>query len=46
VTWLVTDGDGERQVRDFTDVDQGYWFYEDMRKGTGALSVTWEHNSG
>ena len=41
VTWKTYDG--EFHERDFSDVDQGYSFFEDMQKGATAHSVTWEH---
>ena len=31
-------------VRDFTDIDQGYDFYQDLDKASShAYEVTWEH---
>ncbi|KYH45441.1 hypothetical protein AZH51_16065 [Branchiibius sp. NY16-3462-2] len=41
VTWKTYDG--EDHEREFTDIDQGYSFYEDMQKGASAYRVTWEH---
>ena len=41
VTWKTYDG--EDHEREFIDIDQGYSFYEDMRKGASAFRVTWEH---
>lgn len=42
VSWKSID-DGDEHARDFTDVDQGYSFYESMQKTAGAIHVTWEH---
>jgi hypothetical protein len=42
VSWKSMD-DGEQHTREFTDVDQGYDFYEDMQKSAHSYAVTWEH---
>ena len=43
VTWTSDDPGGEQHTREFSDVDQGYSFYEDTKKSANAYSVTWEH---
>jgi hypothetical protein len=43
VTWRSVDSGGEQHTRDFSDVDQGYSFYQDMQKSGGAYDVTWAH---
>ena len=42
VTWIST-SDRSEQLREFADVDQGYSFYLDLKKGSGAHAVTWGH---
>ena len=41
VTWESYD-DSDDHVREFTDIDNGYDFYEYMRKGARGYKVTWE----
>lgn len=41
VTWR-TDG-GVHHQEEFSDIDQGYSFYEAMQKSANAYGVTWDH---
>lgn len=34
---------GELHEKHFTDIDQGYSFYELMQKDANAFGVTWDH---
>lgn len=43
VTWRSVDGGGEHHEREFSNIDHGYDFYQDMLKYAGAYAVTWEH---
>lgn len=43
VSWTK---EGVRYSKDFTDVDNGYDFYERMRKNWDAYDVEWKHNDG
>lgn len=44
VTWKDYDDAGrETHEREFDDVDQGYSFYEDMRRSADVFAVTWDH---
>lgn len=43
VSWTVMDSGGERRTEETTNVDQGYGFYEDMKRSANAYKVTWGH---
>ena len=42
VSWKQT-SDGSEHSREFLDLDQGYSFFQDMKKGAGAYAVMWDH---
>ncbi len=42
VTWKSID-DGEEHTREFTDVDQGYDFYQQKQRSRHSYGATWEH---
>ncbi|MEX5236011.1 hypothetical protein [Kocuria arenosa] len=42
VTWKSID-DGAEHTREFTDIDQGYDFYQDMLKSAKTYGATWDH---
>jgi hypothetical protein len=42
VTWKIID-DGDEHEREFADVDQGYDFYQNMKKSPNSYAVTWDH---
>jgi hypothetical protein len=42
VTWTDIDT-GEQQEREFTDIDQGYSFYEWCKKSRLCSGATWDH---
>jgi hypothetical protein len=42
VTWKSYD-DANVHTREFTDIDDGYDFYQHMQKGARGYKVTWEH---
>ncbi len=43
VTWRPLDGSGETRERVFVSRDQGWDFYQDMKKSPSASGATWEH---
>ena len=42
VTWKVVDT-GAVHTSEFKDVDQGYDFYQQMKRTAGAYGATWDH---
>lgn len=43
VSWTSVDPAREQHTKEFTDVDQGYSFYEQMQRTAGTYAVTWDH---
>ena len=43
VAWTIMDSGGATDERVFTSRDQGWDFYQDMRKSRHAYNVTWDH---
>lgn len=43
VTWRAVDEAGQTHERTFTSRDQGWDFYQDMKKSSRAYAATWEH---
>ena len=37
------DAGGQRDSRDFTDIDNGWDFYQMLKKGITAYNVSWDH---
>ncbi len=49
VTWESFDDAGEhieKHTKDFTDIDQGYDFYQHRLKSRRSYNATWEHVRG
>ena len=42
VTWKNVD-DSDEHVKDFTNIDHGYDFYQDLQKSADSYGATWEH---
>jgi hypothetical protein len=42
VTWKSIET-GELHVREFSDVDQGYSYYELMQRDSKSYGATWDH---
>jgi len=45
VTWKSFEPAGAEHVRDFADVDQGYTFYQMMKRDGNSWGATWAHIS-
>ena len=43
VSWENID-DGGYYTKEFSDVDQGYDFYQQRLKDANCINVTWQHN--